>query len=455
MPLENKIFPTIKKGYRLHKGPDYGYVYPFTLGNNDTGHVINADAAKILNKCDGKHSLEDIAKELGFQYKEDYYSILTIIKSYLKESKLFVELLDKKTDFNFQSTGNWDIQTPTHASIELTYNCNFSCKHCYINSNPNNNEFWETTELLKLLSDLKSLGILIVELTGGEPLAHPDFIQIIERCLQLFPVVGVDTNGYLLKQSHINLIKKYSNRVFFQVDMHGDDPKYVDWFCNHEGAFENAKKAIMMLSKEKIIVRAAMTLTPLNIHQIFPTISLVKNLGATNMILSTVVPTGRGDSSELIFSPNDIENLIKQVELAKQEFGDFLFENPEYIPIVGETNDNKLNCGAASRSLCFTPNGDIKMCPMSNPKDFSLGNVYKESIHTILQKNISALLIELEDPRPEICGDCEHLWYCQRCIARGLQKYYEINNSCVWGKNPKLTSILKEFKEFDRSFNRP
>ena len=68
-------------------------------------------------------------------------------------------------------------------------------------------------KLLELLSDLKSLGVLIIELTGGEPLSHPDFNQIIERCLQLFPVVGVDTNGYLLKKSHLKIINRYNNRV--------------------------------------------------------------------------------------------------------------------------------------------------------------------------------------------------------------------------------------------------
>ncbi|MBI5460160.1 radical SAM protein [Methanobacterium sp.] len=446
--MSYQIFPALKKGYNLHKGPKYGYVYPFSLGSNDTGHVINEDAARILDKCDGNTSLEDIARTLAFQYQEDFNSVLVTIKSYIEGSEAFIEILDKKMDVNFQSTGNWDIQTPTHASIELTYKCNFSCKHCYINSSPKNDEFWEKNKLFEILSDLKSLGILIVELTGGEPLVHPDFPEIIERCLQLFPVVGVDTNGYLLKKTHLKIINNYNNRVFFQVDMHGDNPKYVDWFCNHEGAFENAKKAIMMLSKENFIVRAAMTLTPMNIDQIFSTISLVKNLGATNMILSTVVPTGRGRSSELIFSPENMEHVINQVEKAKKKFGDFLFEDPEYLPIIGEINNNKLNCGAASRSICFTPNGEIKMCPMSNPNDFSLGNVYKESVHTILSKNISSLLIELEDPKQEICGDCEYLWYCHRCIARGLQKYHEIHELCVWGRSLKLLSILEEVNTF-------
>ncbi len=445
--MSNKIFPALKKGYNLHKGPKYGYVYPFSLGSNDTGHVVNKDAARILDKCDGKTSLEDITRRLSIQNQEDYNTLLKTINTYLEKSKAFIEIFDKRMDLNSQSTGNWDFQTPTHASIELTYKCNFSCRHCYINSSPQNDDFWNKNKLFEILSDLKKIGILIVELTGGEPLVHPDFPQIIERCLQLFPVIGVDTNGYLLKKPLLKLMNKYNNRVFFQVDMHGDNPKYVDWFCNHEGAFENAKNAIKMLSKENFIVRAAMTLTPMNIDQIFSTISLVKNLGATNMILSTVVPTGRGVSSELIFSPTDMKEVMKQVEKAKKRFGDFLFEDPEYIPITEKMKKNNLNCGAASRSICFTPRGEIKMCPMSNPNDFSLGNVYNENLHTILSKNISSLLIELKDPRLEICGECDHLWYCQGCIARGMQKYHQ-NKECVWGRTPQLLSILEEVKKF-------
>jgi len=455
MSLNNKTFPVLKEGYKLHKGPKYGYVYPFTFGSNDTGHVINEDAARILDKCDGKTSLEQIARKLAFHYKEDYKSTLKTIKSYLDASRSFVDILDKPKSIDFQTTGNWEIPTPTHASIELTYKCNFSCRHCYINSGPENDEFWKKNKLFEILNGLKRLGVLIIELTGGEPLMHPDFLSIMEHCLKQFPLVGVNTNGYLLNQDHITLFSKYKNRLSFQVDLNGDNPKYVDWFCGQKGAFENAKKAIEMLSKKEFVIRAAMTLTPMNVDQIFFTVDLAKKLGATSMILSTVVPMGRGKSSELIFSPEDMDQLIEQVEITKKEFGDFLFENPEYLPIIGEEKmENKLNCGAASRTVCLTPNGEVKMCPMSNPNDLSLGNVYYEDLDTIFSRNLSSLLIELEDPRPEICGECEHLWFCQRCLARGLQKYHEIGEKCSWGRNPELISILEGAKKVGRSSHR-
>lgn len=448
MSLKNKIFPLLKEKYKLHKGPEYGYVYPFTLGSNDTGHVVNEDAARILDKCDGKTTLEEIARELALYFQEDYNSTFETIKLYLMESKSFVDMLDKPKNINFQTTGNWEISTPTHVSIELTNKCNFSCRHCYISSSPRKDDFWEKNKLFEVLNDLKRYGILIIELTGGEPLLHPDFLSIIENCLECLPFVGINTNGYLLNKSHIELFNKYNNRLFFQVDLHGANPEYVDWFCDHEGAFEHAKRAIAMLSKEKFIIRAAMTVTPLNVDQIFSTVDLAKKLGATSMILSTVVPVGRGQSSELIFSPEDTDALIEQLEITKKEFGDFLFEDPEFLPI-GREEKNKFNCGAASKSMCFTPNGKLKMCPLSDPNEFCLGNVYYEDLGTILSRNFSSRLVELEDPRPEICGECEHLWFCQRCIARGLQKYQEVGEACTWGENPKLVSILKEAKKIE------
>ncbi|MCE7700172.1 MAG: radical SAM protein, partial [Methanobacterium paludis] len=184
----SKLFPTLKIGYALHKGPEYGFVYPFTIGKKNKGYLINEDAARIIDKCNGKKSLEDIANELAIPYQEDPKSTLKIIESYLKSSKSFIDISNEQKCINFQTTGNWEIPTPTHVSIELTNKCNFSCKHCYINSGPKNEQFWDIDKLFTILEDLKSLGVLIVELTGGEPFVHPKFMSIAEFCIKQFPL---------------------------------------------------------------------------------------------------------------------------------------------------------------------------------------------------------------------------------------------------------------------------
>jgi radical SAM protein with 4Fe4S-binding SPASM domain len=444
----DKIFPILKDNYALHLGPKQSFIYQFIFGSNNMVYLVNTDAAKILEMCDGNTSLDKIVQNFA-KSQDSYESMFETFKSYL-ENSIFVELHNQHASNNFRVTGNWNFPTPTHVSIELTYQCNFSCKHCYCESSPSETQLWNKEKLFEVIKDLASSGIQIIELTGGEPLIHPDFMPILELCSQSFPLIGINTNGYLLNEDHIKPFLKLKNRLFFQVGLEGDNPEYVDDFCDQEGAFENSKKAIQILSKEGFITRAAMTVTPKNLDQMRSTARLAKKLGATNFIISTVVPMGRGRSHDLIFSSGGLPELFEEAEALKEELGDFVFDAPEALTKDIYDEDEHLNCGAGSRSICITPNGDVKMCPMSNPNDLYFGNVYIENLNTIFSRSLPLVISEVKDPRPKICGSCEHIDYCGYCLARGIQRYNETGKSCPWGKTKEVASMLKEAQKIER-----
>jgi radical SAM protein with 4Fe4S-binding SPASM domain len=445
----SKIFPLLREGYVLHKGPEYGFIY--SSANKGKCYVINEDAARIIDKCSGKRSLEEISGELALYYHEDPDSLFETVKYYLEGSKLFVDMLSQPKDINFNSTGNWEVPSPMNVSVELTYNCSFSCRHCYINSSPKRDELWKTKELITVLDELNHLGTSKIELTGGDPLTHPDFVYIVKHCACNFNSVNVITNGYLLDEDHVMCLSEYKDKLAFQVDLHGDNSKYVDWFCGREGAFENAKKAIKLLSDNGFKIQVAMNITPLNMDQISNTAALAIELGASSMMTSTVLPVGRGNDPEITFPPENIElrkHLEKQLKSAKDEFNEFLFENhDEIMPVLNKKSENRLNCGAFSEFLCLTPTGNMKMCPLSNSEDISLGCLCNHEMGHLFSKNIFKKLVELEDPRVEICGECEYLWFCRNCLARGFLKYSEIGYKCRWGNTPEVRSILEDIKE--------
>ncbi|MBT9138649.1 MAG: Antilisterial bacteriocin subtilosin biosynthesis protein AlbA [Syntrophomonadaceae bacterium] len=439
---DKKEFPALKEGYVLHKSPKQSLVYSFTSDNKNLSYFVNKDASKILELCDGKTCTHDIAQVLACQYQEDYKSVLSVIKSYLGTIP-FIDILNHPSHRDMRITGNWEILTPTHVSIELTYKCSFSCRHCYGEFGPNSEIFFNKVKVSEVLKDLAAYGVAVIELTGGDPLAHPDFFSILEECLQLFPSVCVNTNGYLLNEKYITPFREYKERLIFQIDLHGDNAEYVDWFCNCSGAFENAKKAIRMISKEGFIVRVVMAITPKNLNQVFNTATLAQELGATNFMVSSIVPTGRGKSPDLIFTSQNIPQLLQQVEVIIKKFEGFIFKVPEHIMLDKKEGTN---CGAGSRTICLTPNGDVKLCPMSHSNILCLGNVYAEELKEIFTKNLFQIIEKTVDPRPEICGKCEHLDYCSNCLARGLQKYSDIGKACLWGTNVSL--ILKEADKF-------
>ena len=153
-------------------------------------------------------------------------------------------------------------------------------------------------------------------------------------------------------------------------------------------------------------------------------------MGASSFRISTVVPVGRADINQLHFSPENIQLLKNEIIDLKKNFGDFIFETPEFL---FKSDRNMSNCGAGTKSMTITPDGQVKICPLVNTPELYLGNLHSESIESVLSKNIKFNLFEIKDPRQEICGECVYLWFCEGCIARGSQMYSEIRAGCYWG----------------------
>jgi MoaA/NifB/PqqE/SkfB family radical SAM enzyme len=72
-----------------------------------------------------------------------------------------------------------ELAAPLSVHLELTYACNWRCVFCY---NPRRFDLHRLSraDWSEVLDDLRSLGTLTVTLTGGEPLAHPEFLGIAE-----------------------------------------------------------------------------------------------------------------------------------------------------------------------------------------------------------------------------------------------------------------------------------
>ncbi len=55
-----------------------------------------------------------------------------------------------------------------------------------------------TDEWIRFFEDLREMEVLNLTLSGGEPLAHPDFLRLGRRARDLGFVVRVKSNGHAL-----------------------------------------------------------------------------------------------------------------------------------------------------------------------------------------------------------------------------------------------------------------
>src|SRR5438045_3011425 len=86
---------------------------------------------------------------------------------------------------------------PLNVHLELTYRCNWRCVFCY---NPRHQDLdaLRFEEWIAVLDDLRALGTLNLTLTGGEPLAHPNFFPIAEAARERAFALRIFSNATLI-----------------------------------------------------------------------------------------------------------------------------------------------------------------------------------------------------------------------------------------------------------------
>ena len=106
---------------------------------------------------------------------------------------------------------------PILAQIVPTRRCNLSCAYC--------NEFDKVSAavptglMLERIERLAALGTTIIDISGGEPLLHPDLDEIIRRIRQHGIFAGLLTNGYLLTPERIRRLNRAGlDRLQISVD---------------------------------------------------------------------------------------------------------------------------------------------------------------------------------------------------------------------------------------------
>lgn len=103
-----------------------------------------------------------------------------------------------------------------YARISLLNTCNLKCKYCY--SENIVASMLEKNDVFKILDGLEKLQFRKVRFTGGEPLLHPNIIEILEYSKDKFEDIGITTNGILLDKYLDELKELNIKRINISID---------------------------------------------------------------------------------------------------------------------------------------------------------------------------------------------------------------------------------------------
>lgn len=268
--------------------------------------------------------------------------------------------------------------TPISGTFELTPRCTLNCKMCYIHRSPNSCEAIEreksTQWWLNLAREARKEGMLLLLLTGGEPLLRSDFEEIYLECRKMGFLVSVNTNGTLIDDKKVKFFAENPPQRL-NITLYGTSEETYGNLCGDRTAFKKVIYAIKALKEAGVNIKLNYSINPYNKDDMLKAYDIAKALDLHIQPVSYMFPPLRasceGEAVRLTaqsaaqahfdwqrhhLGDEDMKKYLNHIKMGEspEEFGEICVDK------TGE----KINCRAGSTVFWVTWDGKMTPCGM-------------------------------------------------------------------------------------------
>lgn len=296
------------------------------------------------------------------------------------------------------------------AQLELTYRCNLHCRHCY--TDPYNHRDWFPRELTlpeieRLLDEMAHLGILWLNLTGGEIFTHPHFWDIYENASGRGFLLQLYTNGTLFTRA---TVERLQQRPPFSIDIscHSVNETAFDHFTQIPGSFRAFMKGVALLKDSGLPFTLRTKAMNWNKDELPAIQRFVESLGLTFGFTTSLSPRLNGDLSPLDFrlAPEDVVLLEQRDEPTRA--GDQPCSAS--ADLSAPPTDRLYRCGCGTNAIHINAWGELGACTMEYEHRVSLR---EHSLREAIDKVFAAIhASRYQDSSP--CLTCQVFAFCEK-----------------------------------------
>lgn len=398
---------------------------------------------EILKRMDGTRTIDDIVKELGNIYDIPETIILDDCQKFLSDLKKYGVLMYEED----KNRGKiYEIY------LDITNICHYKCRYCFksVVTDENKAEYMTYDSIVKAIKEIKKAGAIetpVVYVTGGEPLRHPEIDKIFEFLKSENCFVILCTDGRLINEEKIQIIKKFVDMVMLPMESYNAK---INDELRGKGSFEDVVSAIEILNLHGISYVISITPVTSNINKIKDVISFAYEKKALGCILNDSIlidENGNDIRENFEFSKKEMQEMNDAVSLfggikrswrnnkdkqSDREEGLFyVIKDSRRCGNTPAIIRDKDSCGLGINEVYISSKG-YSPCHMLNIPEFR-----RDSLKEVRKINI---------PYNDIdnCKSCNYKLFClSGCRARA---YYDT------GKMDGKVSNCEELKDYFAKF---
>jgi radical SAM protein with 4Fe4S-binding SPASM domain len=329
------------------------------------------------------------------------------------------------------------LKPPKAVTLAVTNQCNLSCRHCWPDSGPDPNApMVPKDRVLALMTGFTALGAEKIVITGGEPLTHPDWVELLSfACAQ--PGVGevrLQTNAILITPPLVAPLQALKDQgLVIQTSLEGATPPVHDQIRG-AGSFEHTLKGLQLLVDGGLAHRICITFTEMqhNFDELPQLLKMADGMGVGQFVTGTLVHGGRAMQAIGLRPPTpaQYESLLARYE-RDAAFRDRYqrIGNIAAIEWFNDSGDGGNTCCTFIETPYVTAEGNLYPCVMLHADDFAATGVYDRPLSTALSEKIEswsqlAKISHSRHTQLDACRDCQNYARCAAgCMGRAFSAY--------------------------------
>ena len=292
--------------------------------------------------------------------------------------------------------------------IAITAKCNLSCKHCYQGFVKNTFEL-PAARIISLYDEGMRVGLQHLVLTGGEPLVHPRFRDIVSEAADRLLYVTLLSNGTLIPA--MPWVVDYIDEAVISLDGFKETHEKI----RGPGTWEKTVEGIRVLTDAGLPVAVNTQITKDTMSRLDEYIAFLDDLGVQHLHL---IPTAAFAYT--------LENYVRTVDGMSPEALRKAVDVSQFL-IGVHAGGSELDCVALYYELSVNFDGVVYPCHFFRSLNyFSVGNIFYQTIDQIYNhwKNIPVLRRD----RLKVCRDCPFFDKCMGgCKGRAFAYFGTVN----------------------------
>jgi radical SAM protein with 4Fe4S-binding SPASM domain len=323
-------------------------------------------------------------------------------------------------------TSNYQLNELT---VEITRKCPMRCTICSSEGGECDPNEMSLAELYKIIDDAIQIGVKIISLSGGEPLASPhalDFIRYVKKKgLQLFLYtcgnIESDNGIAPIEIEKFRLLKGLGvDKIIYSI--HGPNAEIHETVTTKKGSFDNLITSIKNAQITGHAVELHFVPVLHNYQYLSDVFQLAEDLGIHQVSILRFVPQGRGaiNRDELEITGDEIQ---KFKDVLQHAYSASSVTIRLGAPFNCFNINNQVKCTAGIDKAIIRPDGFVFPC-------VSMKRIIKENINDYIReaplrniwensKIFNKIRLYQKSDRESHCKECQNVFSCQgSCITQ-------------------------------------